>query len=102
MTKKPQYNIRNHKSLGFTLIELMVVLVIAAVLIGLALPAYQQYVYKSRRADATVAIRNIQLTEEKYRANNTTYGTVTDLGISSATTAGYYTLAVTSNTGTGY
>jgi len=39
-----------NKAKGFTLIELMVVVVIVAILAGIALPGYQEHVRKTRRA----------------------------------------------------
>lgn len=90
------------RSHGFTLVELVVVMVIGAILVAVAVPAYMQTVYASRRSDATVALRNLQLAEEKFRANNTTYGSIASLGVTSATNAGYYSLSISSNTATGY
>lgn len=87
---------------GFTLIELLITLVIVGILAAIALPAYQSYVQKSRRTDATVAMRAIQFAEEKYRANNSSYGTLAQLGMSSSTDSGYYTLALSNVSGTGY
>jgi len=37
---------------GFTLIELMIVIVIVGILAALAIPSYQEYVKRARRADA--------------------------------------------------
>ena len=42
----------NKKSSGFTLIELMVVVIIVAIFASVAIPSYQQYV---RRANASLA-----------------------------------------------
>ncbi|WP_279250932.1 type IV pilin protein [Candidatus Marimicrobium litorale] len=44
-------NVRNHDD-GFTLIELMIVVAIVAILISVALPAYQDSVRKSNRSAA--------------------------------------------------
>lgn len=44
--------IMNKKSSGFTLIELMVVVIIVAIFASVAIPSYQQYV---RRANASLA-----------------------------------------------
>lgn len=77
-------------------------LVIVGILAAIAVPAYQSSVQKGRRSDATTAMRAIQLAEEKYRANNSSYGTLAQLGMSSASDSGYYTLAVSSVSGTGY
>jgi type IV pilus assembly protein PilE len=87
---------------GFTLIELMVVVAIVAILATIALPSYQQSVRKSRRADAMLALQQIQIEQEKLRAECTSYaGTLTGtracgvLGYPSTTSPdGYYSLAL--------
>jgi len=58
---------------GFTLIELVVVVAIVGILAAIAVPSYQTSVRKSRRADAEAALMNMQIRQEKWRANNTTY-----------------------------
>lgn len=87
---------------GFTLIELLIALVLVAILAAIALPSYQDSVRKSRRSDAVTALTNIQLAQEKYRANNSTYGTLAQLGLSSTSTEGYYTLTITGNSATAF
>ncbi|WP_323135075.1 type IV pilin protein [Methylophaga sp. OBS3] len=70
---------RNNK--GFTLIELMIVVVVIAIFAAIAIPAYQSYVERARRADAKSTILAIQLAQEKWRANNPAYSSdMTDLG----------------------
>jgi type IV pilus assembly protein PilE len=52
---------------------------------------------KARREDAIVALLELQMSQEKWRANNPTYtSTLSDLGLTSTSRDGYYTLAVTS------
>jgi general secretion pathway protein G len=55
------------KSKGFGLLELMVTLVIAALLITLAIPAYDGYVQRARVAKAISDISVIALEIEKFR-----------------------------------
>ena len=62
------------KRRGFTLIELMIVVLVIAVLAGLALSGYQKQVRKSRRAEAKQLLADLSQRQEKYRSNNATYG----------------------------
>ena len=61
------------RQFGFTLLELMIVVVIIAVLAAIAVPMYGQYIRKSRRADAMQRIQQISLAEERFRAENPGY-----------------------------
>lgn len=90
------------KNKGFTLIELMIVVAVIGIIAAIALPSYEDYVMRARRADAKTALLNVQLAQEKWRANNTTYGALSDLGISSTSDDGYYGVAVSGATATAY
>ncbi|NEX64581.1 type IV pilin protein [Noviherbaspirillum galbum] len=87
---------------GFTLVELLVALVIVGVLASIATASYSDSMRKGRRSDAMVGLSSLQLAQEKYRSNNTTYGTLTDIGGSTTSPQGYYTLSVSANSATGY
>lgn len=108
---KNQKLIRTYISMrGFTLIELMIAVVIIGILSAIAYPSYTNYVRKARRAEAKSMLQEIQLIQEKYRANNNTYGTLSDLGwtktltyydltISPAPTASAYSINANAKTG---
>ena len=81
---------------GFTLLELMIVTAIIGILGGIAYPSYQGHIETSRRSDAKKTLLTVQLAEEKWRANNTSYTTdLTDLDISATSPDGYYDISVT-------
>lgn len=61
------------KHRGFTLIELMIVVVIVAILGGIALPSYQDHVVSSRRADAQGALMGLSQAMERYYTERGTY-----------------------------
>ena len=60
-------------SKGFTLIELMIVIAIVAILATIALPSYQDYITRSRVAEATSALAAKRASIEQFYDNNRTY-----------------------------
>jgi type IV pilus assembly protein PilE len=58
---------------GFTLIELMIVVAVAALLLAVAVPSYLDSVRKGRRAEAVAALTRLQQAQERHRANSTQY-----------------------------
>jgi len=88
---------------GFTLIELMIVLTVAAILAAVAVPAYIDQVRASRRAEARELLMQIQAAQERWRTNNVSYASsVGDLGIGSTTSSGNYSIALSGASATGY
>lgn len=66
---------------GFTLIEVMIVVVIVGVLLGVALPGYQNSMEKGRRTDAKSALLDAANRQEQFMLDRGTYTTsVGDLG----------------------
>jgi type IV pilus assembly protein PilE len=55
---------------GFTLVELMVVVVIATILVTIAIPMYTAQVQQSRRTDARTALLDLAGREERYLSTN--------------------------------
>lgn len=89
-------------SKGFTLIELMIVVVVVAILVALALPSYTEYLDRARRADAKNALLEVHLAQGKWRASNTTYGTLAAIGLAATSPDGYYNIRVGGNTATAF
>ncbi len=86
-----------HNRRGFTLIELMVAVAIVGILSAIAYPSYLEYVYSSRRADATIALLELSHALERYYTENNSYlgAAVGGSGIYPATSpSGYYTMAI--------
>lgn len=62
---------RMHEEQGFTLIELMIVVVVVAILGSIAIPSYREYVRRSDRADAKAALmQNAQFLERTRTMSN--------------------------------
>lgn len=58
---------------GFTLIELMIVVVVLAILAAIAYPSYLEQVKKGRRADAQGALMGLANAMERHYTENASY-----------------------------
>jgi type IV pilus assembly protein PilE len=66
---------------GFTLIELMVTVTVIAILAAIALPSYNDYVTRSKFAEATGNLADLRVKMEQYYADNRRYSTTAGGGI---------------------
>jgi type IV pilus assembly protein PilE len=73
---------------GFTLIEVMIVVVIIGILSAIALPSYDEYVRRSRRADAqTQILQAAQYLERRYTTSGN-YGDTLPAGHTQSPSSG--------------
>ena len=85
---------------GFTLVELMIVVVIATILLSIAIPSYMQQVRQSRRTEAKTALLDLAGREESYYSTNGSSYTNAGANLGYAAGfggpigSGYYQLAV--------
>lgn len=82
---------------GFTLIELLIVVVIVGLLAAIALPSYQDYIRKGRRAEAKAELSRLAQAEHKWRVNHSTF-TDSASDIPPVSTE-YYTVAFVAGSG---
>ena len=93
------------KRSGFTIIELMIVIMIVAILVSLAYPSYVGYVRKAKRGEAQQLLLNWAINQEIWRSNNVSYTDTLvpshddyDFSAPVATAAAYTLQAVASST----
>lgn len=91
------------KTKGFSLIEMLITVAIISILAVIAIQLFTPYIRKGRRIDAIDSMLSISLAEERYRSNNTTYGTLSQVwGSVSTTSEGYYTISISNVSSTAY
>jgi type IV pilus assembly protein PilE len=90
-----------HVQSGVTLIELMVVVVVAAILASIAVPTYRNYLIRTQRTEARTALLQVQAAQEKFYLQNNRYtedlvSAPADggLGVGNITEGGKYDLVV--------
>jgi len=85
---------------GFTLLELLMVVIIIGILAAIALPQYAKVLERSRAAEAAVNLSTLRGAEVRYNAQNSKYtATLADLDVDAGVTTQWaFTLAVVGNT----
>lgn len=68
---------RRVRARGFTLTELMIVIVIVGIVATLAIEGFKGHVDASKTSEATMVLQAIRVAEETYRAENQVYLNVT-------------------------
>lgn len=86
---------------GFTLLELMIVVVIISILAAIAIPAYGRYAYRAHRVDGQELLLRIANAQERYYSTNNKYGALTDVGYANPAISekGYYSVTMTVSAG---
>lgn len=87
----------NKRIQGFTLIELLIAMLVMAILVSIAYPAYKAYLMKSRRADAQQTLAQDQLILERCYSQNFSYNAACGAlpAFPQASTQGFYSIAIT-------
>ena len=98
----PPRRIARHSLCGFTLIELLTTIALIGVLTSLALPSFETLLQRVRRSDALATMMQLQSAQERWRSNSVRYGSLADIGASTVSPAGHYTLQVVSADEDGY
>ena len=79
---------RRKRKEGFTLLELLMVVIIIAILASIALPQYLKTTEKARMAEAISALSTIRQSQQRYKAENAVYaGDIANLDVDNPATS---------------
>lgn len=81
----------HNREKGFTLIELMIVVVIIGILAALAIPRFMQATTKSKQSEAKQLLKQVYTMQRTYRQANNSYG---DDGVTAAAGATFPQIGV--------
>lgn len=103
---------KSNKRRGFTLTELLIVIAVVGILAAIAIPVYNNYLVRARRADAKTALEQLRAAQEMFRAERGRYANNGDDGNAlnilntnwggPASTVGDYTLSFTATSRTAF
>lgn len=65
---------------GVTLLELMIVVVVISILAAVAYPNYRQFAARAKRNEAKAMLLEVAAAQERFYLQNSTYGTLVELG----------------------
>jgi type IV pilus assembly protein PilE len=82
------------KNRGVTLMELMIVVVVASILASISVPSYRRYLLRSQRAEAKIALLQLQTAEEKHYLQFNAYTATPGLGLLNVTETNKYDISV--------
>ena len=74
---------------GFTLIELMIVVVIIGVIVAIAYPNYSRWVIETRRADAHRTLTQVAALQEKFLTECNRYAIAGEINVGSDALHGF-------------
>ena len=87
---------------GFTLVETLIAVGIAAVVSGIAYPSIESQVLRARRSDGLASLMQAQLAQERHRANHRSYGDLVAIGARPTSLSGHYAIEVAASAADGY
>ena len=91
------------RGLGFTLVELLVVVAIIGILAAIAVPQYSDYVTRSKIAEVTATLSEHRVRMEQFFQDNRTYAGACTLGtVAPPPTGRYFTYACSNLSATTY
>lgn len=91
-----------HRMQGFTLIELMIVIVVVAILAAIAVPSYRSYMLRTNRTEAKAVLLQVLSAQEKFFLQNNSYAGAAQLtpappnglGLPATTANGGYVVSI--------
>lgn len=101
--RQPARFVTGRRAAGFTLIEVMIVVVIVSILVAVALPAYQGSLQKGRRSDAMSSLLDASNRQQQFMLDQGRYTTdMRELGYAanpSITEEGHYSIGAAACSG---
>jgi type IV pilus assembly protein PilE len=95
--RRPANGFAHRRTAGYTLMELMIVVVIVGILATIATPSYRAYMLRTHRTAAKSALLSIATSQERYYLSHRSYGTLAQLAADNYATAsdhGMYTITI--------